>query len=88
LAVELSRYDLVFEPRQAIKAQALADFLAENATLVEEGETHPCPWNLYVDGPSTKDGSGASLIIGSPARVRHEHALKFMFKAFNNKAEY
>jgi len=29
-AVELSRYDLAFEPWRAIKAQALADFLAEN----------------------------------------------------------
>jgi len=39
----LSRYDLVFEPRRAIKAQALADFLAENTAPVEEGELHPRP---------------------------------------------
>ena len=28
-AVELSQYDISYEPRQAIKAQALADFVAE-----------------------------------------------------------
>ena len=41
--VELSCYDLVFEPWQAIKAQVLANFLAENATPVEESEPHPRP---------------------------------------------
>ena len=41
--IELSRCDLDFEPRRAIKAQALADFQAENATPIEEGELHPWP---------------------------------------------
>ena len=87
-AVKLSRYDLTFEPQRTIKAQALADFLAENTTPVEERDLRTQPWNLYVDGSSTKDESGASLIIKSPIRTRYEHALKFMFKASNNEAEY
>jgi len=41
-----------------------------------------------VDGSSTKDGSGAGLIIESSNGARYEHALKFMFKASNNEAEY
>jgi len=48
----------------------------------------PQPWNLYVDGSFIKDGSTADLIIESPGGERHEHALKFMFKASNNEAEY
>jgi len=32
--------------------------------------------------------SGASLIIESPRGERYKHALKFMFKASNNEAEY
>jgi len=55
---------------------------------VEEGVLHPWPWNLYIDGSSTKDGSWVCLIIESPAGVRHEHALNFMFKASKNEAEY
>jgi len=86
-AVELSRYDVAFEPRRAIKAQALADFIAESTTPAEK-ESQLQPWHLYVDGSSTKDGSGAGLIIESPGRTRYEHALKFMFKASNNEAEY
>jgi len=88
LAIELSRYDLALEPQRAIKAQALADFLAENTTLAEEGDSHPWPWSLYADGWSTKDGSEAGLIIESHDEARYEHALKFMFKASNNETEY
>jgi len=87
-AVELSCYDLAFEPRRAIKAQALADFLAENTTPTEEGDLRPWPWNLYVDCSSTKDGSGVGLIIESSTATRYEYALKFVFKVSNNEAEY
>jgi len=87
-AVELWHYDLAFEPLRAIKAQALANFLAENITPVSDSEPYPWPWSLYFDGSSTKDGSGAGLIIKSPDRERHKHALKFMFRASNNEAEY
>jgi len=41
-----------------------------------------------VDGFSTKDGSGAGLIIETPLGKRREYGLKFMFKASNNKAKY
>ena len=43
---------------------------------------------LYVDGSATSGGSGAGLIIVSPTGRVHEHALKFLFKASNNEAEY
>ena len=58
-AVELSRYNLAFEPQRAIKAQALVNFLADSTTPAEE-DLHPRPWNLYMDDSSTKDGSEAA----------------------------
>ena len=66
----------------------LADFLAKITMLAEEGNLHPRPWNSYVDGLSTKDGSGADLIIESLSGARYKHALKSIFKASNNEAEY
>ena len=54
----------------------------------KEGDLYTCLWNLYVDGLSTKDRSGPTLIIESPTGVRYEYALKFMFKASNHEAEY
>ena len=41
-----------------------------------------------MDDSSTKDGSGADLIIENPNEEWHEHALKFIFKASNNEVEY
>jgi len=61
-AVELSQYDLIFEVRRAIKAQALANFLAESISAPADASSPPPSWNLYVEGSSTKDGSGAGLI--------------------------
>ena len=48
----------------------------------------PTTLELYMDGSSIKDGSGAGLIIESPTKAHYEHALKFVFKASNNEAEY
>jgi len=62
--------------------------LAKNANIPPETTTTPTSWNLYADGSFTRDRSGAGLIIETPEGRRHEHALKFMFKASNNEAEY
>lgn len=73
---------------QAIKAQVLVDFLAENTDIPLEAALSSSSWNLYVDDPSTKDGSGGGLIIETLQGERHEHALKFVFKASNSEVEY
>ena len=41
-AIELSQFDVEYRPRTAIKAQALADFIAEFTTLEEAN----CPKEL------------------------------------------
>ncbi|XP_025678219.1 uncharacterized protein [Arachis hypogaea] len=62
-AVELSQYDLQYEPKQAIKAQAMADLLVEVT-----GETADIPstrWKLYIDGASNQMfGEYEALIRG------------------------
>jgi len=49
-AVKLSQYDLVFEARRAIKAQALADFLAKSTPPITDNNLPPRSLHLYVDG--------------------------------------
>ncbi|XP_074299870.1 uncharacterized protein LOC141631044 [Silene latifolia] len=74
--VHLSGYDLKFEPRTAIKFQALADFVldfspthqkqadSEILTLSEaKGEQ---VWELHVDGASNTKGAGVGLVLKSP----------------------
>ncbi|XP_061346998.1 uncharacterized protein LOC133292586 [Gastrolobium bilobum] len=92
-AIELSEYQIVYEPRTAIKAQALADFIAEmTQSPSSENLSAETPssgfWKLYVDGSSSAKGSGARMIVENPEGVAVEHSLSFEFNATNNQAEY
>nr|XP_021860927.1 uncharacterized protein LOC110799950 [Spinacia oleracea] len=85
-AVELSEYDIEYKPRTAIKAQALADFIAEASYEEEEEPLGTC--QISVDGSAAVTGSGAGTIMVSPEGNVFEYAIKFKFKASNNEAEY
>ncbi|XP_021733078.1 uncharacterized protein LOC110699873 [Chenopodium quinoa] len=84
---QLADFGIEFEPWKAIKAQALADFIAECAHRPTPIDTS-APWALYVDGSSSKAGSGAGLVIISPEGEMFEYAVKFAFYTLNNEAEY
>ncbi|XP_073025051.1 uncharacterized protein [Primulina eburnea] len=80
---ELGEYDIQHEPRTAIKAQALSDFLTETAHQENED-----PWKVYVDGSSSKQGSGVGVVLISPAGKEVKLAVRLDFRASNNEAEY
>ncbi|GKV39926.1 hypothetical protein SLEP1_g47620 [Rubroshorea leprosula] len=88
-SVELSEYDLKFQPRTTIKGQAVANFLVEciSTTKEEKAPEHPV-WVLYVDGAANIEGSGAGAVLVGPDGFRSEHALRFKFQTTNNAAEY
>ncbi|XP_071906224.1 uncharacterized protein [Coffea arabica] len=73
-AIELGEYDLSYEPRTAIKAQTLADFLAKltfdgvNESILDTASvtTAPRRWIFNVDGSSNSEGSGADLLLEDP----------------------
>jgi len=84
-SVELSEFDLSFEPRGPIKAQCLADFISELKDPTEDLSVKGTKvWRLYVDGSSNKNGCGAGVVIERPDAVRLEQSLRFAFKASNN----
>nr|XP_025628821.1 uncharacterized protein LOC112722056 [Arachis hypogaea] len=85
-AIELSQYDLQYEPRHAIKAQAMADFLVE--VIGDPPEEKSTRWRLHVDGASNQTSGGAGVILESPAGVIYEQSTKFDFPVSNNQAEY
>ena len=84
-AIELTEYDISYEPRLAIKAQVLANFLAEMTHL---GENHPGEWRIYVDGSSDIKGCGAGVILENSEGLAVEYSLRFDFPTSNNQAEY
>ncbi|KAL0444485.1 UNVERIFIED_CONTAM: hypothetical protein Slati_2171200 [Sesamum latifolium] len=87
-AMELSEYDISYFPRTTIKAQALADFVSEMTEITIKEASQDQKWLLHVDGSSTAQGNGASIVITTPQGEDLEFAIKFGFKASNNEAEY
>nr|KYP47968.1 Transposon Ty3-I Gag-Pol polyprotein [Cajanus cajan] len=84
-SIELSQFDIRFEPRGPIKAQSMADFINE---FTPKALTEPPVWTLHVDGSSNQQGSGAGIILEGPDKMLVELSLRFGFKASNNQAEY
>ncbi|XP_017239352.2 uncharacterized protein LOC108212130 [Daucus carota subsp. sativus] len=97
-AIQLSTYDIIYEPRTAIKSQALADFVADfspkQMTLAEEElkQFTTChdtqAWILYTDGASNSYGTGLGFVLKSPQGDNLAYAICCDFKATNNEAEY
>jgi len=88
-AVELGEIDLEFYPRTTIKAQVLADFIAEFSNLPESQEMPDKEaWVAYVDGSSMKSRSGARVALITPDKEEIAVALKLDFQTTNNEAEY
>ncbi|XP_059431476.1 uncharacterized protein LOC132164979 [Corylus avellana] len=88
-AIELGQFDIEFLPRNSLKGQALADFLAKFTNLPDitswpSDET----WVIYVDGSSTKKHGRAGIVMITPDGEELCSSLKLKFKTTNNKAEY
>ncbi|GKA88541.1 reverse transcriptase domain-containing protein [Tanacetum coccineum] len=68
--------------------EKLVQALVHANTLMEEEEELPEPWILFTYGSSCTDGSGARVILTNPEGMEFTYALRFMFDATNNEAEY
>nr|KYP70486.1 hypothetical protein KK1_009706 [Cajanus cajan] len=84
-SIELSEFGIQYKSRGPLKAQCLADFVAE-LTPITTKESQA--WTLHVDGSSNSKGGGAGIILEGPNQVTLEQSLKFGFKVTNNQAEY
>ncbi|XP_057746490.1 uncharacterized protein LOC130965746 [Arachis stenosperma] len=83
-SIELSQFQIRFEPRNAIKAQALADFIAEMTPT----KLTPEPWKLHVDGSSNSTHGGAGIILENQNGITIEQSIRYDFPVSNNQAEY
>ena len=87
-AVELSEFDVQYEPKGPIKGQVYADFVVELSPATTHQEGAGFRWVLSINGPSNQQGSGVGVILEGPNGLLIEQALWFTFKASNNPAEY
>lgn len=95
-SIELSEFDISYQPRVVIKAQALADFIVErtdtNQGLESDDGTSRDKISetrvILVDGSSREQGARVWVILVSPEREEVSYAIKFEFKATKNQAKY
>ncbi|XP_073121627.1 uncharacterized protein [Henckelia pumila] len=81
--IELEEYDIDYQPRTAVKAQASSDFIAE----MTPGYANEV-WKVYVDGASIKKRSGVEAVFISSTGEKIKLAVKLDFRASNNEAKY
>ncbi|GJY97175.1 reverse transcriptase domain-containing protein [Tanacetum coccineum] len=80
-SIELGAYNIVYDPRSAVKGQVLEDLINEvpvvSDSLVPRSTSYTIDkqidckeeWVLYTDGASSIKGSGAGLVLISPTKT-------------------
>ncbi|XP_030922900.1 uncharacterized protein LOC115949756 [Quercus lobata] len=88
-AIEHSQFDIEYHPRTAIKAQALADFIAE-FTFPNEGSftDEVNRWTIQTDGSSAQRRGGVGVVVITPDKEILKYGVQLKFSATNNEAEY
>ncbi|KAK6118110.1 hypothetical protein DH2020_048159 [Rehmannia glutinosa] len=87
-AIELSQFDIIYEPRTAIKGQALADFVAEFTPSIRLEVMEDQEWKLFVDGSSTAGRAGGRIVIIDLNEKCYRFRPHDLIPATNNEAEY
>ncbi|XP_023875869.2 uncharacterized protein LOC111988312 [Quercus suber] len=86
-AIELSQFNIEYHPRTAIKAQALADFIAE-LTIPKHVDDEEDLWTINTDELSTQKGRGVEVVITSPEEDVLKYGGQLKFPITNKEAEY
>ena len=88
---QLGSFDIRYRPRNSMKGQVFADFVAEFSRK-NKGEMvchMECrPWKVFMDSASIAMRAGARIVIIILKGVRLEHSFRLGFKASNNEAKY
>ena len=88
-AIEFSQFDIKYHPRTTIKAQALANFIAEFTLPDEDGIPDGVDkWTIQTDGSSAKKKGGVGVIITTPDGEVMKYGVQIKFPTTNNEAEY
>jgi ribonuclease HI len=87
--VELGALSIDFKPCNAIKSQALVDFMAEwRENQIPTPVDKPEHWTMYFDGSLKLDGSDAGVLFISPRGEQLKYVLQILWEVSNNEAEY
>ena len=78
-AVKLSEFNIKYQLRHAIKAQALADFIAEFTPSYDDLEVmEDKKWIIHVHGSSTQHAGGIGVVLQSLERDRLTYKVRLI----------
>ena len=89
-AIELSEFDIKYQPRNAIKTQALANFIVKFTPGhgdLDEMESNKT-WVVHVDGLSTLHAGGIGIVLKSLEADTLKCKVRLHYQTTNNEAEY
>ena len=87
-AIELSEFDIQYQPHSAIKGQVVTDFIVQ-FTNEESQEVKQYPQqSVHIDGLSNQQAEGAGILLCSPEGDKIECMVHLDFPTTNNEAEY
>ena len=85
----MSKFDIQYRPRIAIKGQVVADFIAEFTHDEDKGAVESPQWSVHTDGSSNRQvGGGAGVVLLSPEGDIVECVIRLDFPTTNNETEY
>ena len=88
--IELSEFDVRYQPRNAIKAQALVDFIVEftpSHDNLDEMEGNK-KWVVHVDGSPTQQAGGIEVVLQSPKGDKMKHKVRLQYQTTNSEVKY
>jgi ribonuclease HI len=87
--MEISQYDVEFDPRRAIKSQALVNFIVEWTDSGLHGiEELPDHYVMYFDGSYTLKGVGDGVMLIPLDGDILKYVIQLDFPSINNIIEY
>ena len=88
-AVKLNEFDIKYQLRHAIKAQALADFIAECTSSHNDLEVvEDKKLIIHVDDSSTQHAGGIGVVLQSLEGDRLTYKVRLQYQTTNNEVEY
>ena len=87
--IELSQFDIEYHPRTTIKAQALANFIAEFTLPNKDGSIDEIErWTIQTDGSSAQRRGEVGVVITTPDGEMLKYGVQLKFPATNSEDEY
>ncbi|CAL8156627.1 unnamed protein product [Prunus armeniaca] len=99
-ALPLNQYEIIYTPTEAVKGQAVANFLADHPIPADWEISDDLPdkqvffadvspaWMMFFDGSARKDGAGAGVFFVSPETQVLPYSFTLSELCSNNVAEY